>query len=53
MNNKANLLESHETRKSYEQLPFQGFWTWLTGKANKRTKDSKSDESPRNMHKKQ
>lgn len=24
--------ESTEIRRSYERLPFQGVWTWLTGK---------------------
>lgn len=24
--------KSKQIRKSYERLPFQGFWTWLTGK---------------------
>lgn len=31
--NKQDLMEeSNAIRKSYSQLPFQGVWTWLTGK---------------------
>lgn len=32
MNTKDLLDESLRIRESYAQLPFQGFWTWLTGK---------------------
>ncbi len=32
MNSTLSYSESKKIRDSYEGLPFQGFWTWLTGK---------------------
>lgn len=32
MDNLENIKKSHEIRESYSSLPFQGFWSWLTGK---------------------
>lgn len=33
MQQRRQLEISTEIRASYQRLPFQRFWTWLTGKA--------------------